>query len=268
MAGTEVFGVMKKYDGPTIKSLMTWEETEVLPRKAREKCSNLLTETQEAYSYVKFPQRATQNLPVANSEIPQVDPIEIKSDISGIPLKKEKKEKKDQEISRNLPNSTFSKKYEKPIFACYGQGNISNKSKRLFSKGTMKTFNVLPFTKEAKGENVHQTAKMKSILNKSKPLKFSKKIPEETLFNAEFQTEIPSEIPENSNNFIEKLTQIEAIPITANCLNCKNPLTTTDLTRDPIPSSRQTFIPTSKVPSAGKDFTKSDSSYKVIFNLS
>ena len=170
-----IFGVLKRPEQPSIRSLLIWEAEESIVRGKRKNPEEWLTETQDAYKEYKEPLSQEKPAIDLNASNPQSECNFIISEElpsndknKSISLKNKKKSSSSMSLeSRNLPNSAFSNKFKKPVFAHYGQGNLNSKNRQLFSKGHMKTFNVLPYSKEKKLDSVYQTAKIASSIRKN-----------------------------------------------------------------------------------------------------
>lgn len=167
-----VFGNLKRERDPDIKSLFTWQESPSRIRPQRENSGKWLSETQHAYQFHKEP--PSENIQKNSVDLVQNPPQDSPAKIQNQDLVAEKpeetkcKNKKLPEPSRNLSDSAFSAKYKKPVFAQYGQGNISQVNKKLFSKNHMKTHNVLLFKASKDKKSVENTAKVQALLLETK----------------------------------------------------------------------------------------------------
>ncbi|OMJ95532.1 hypothetical protein SteCoe_1135 [Stentor coeruleus] len=290
-----VFGNLKRERDPDIKSLLTWQENPSTARPKREKSGKWLSETQHAYQYHKEPpseniQKSLVDLVPTNLQEPPVQNLEPEI-LAKKPEAKKYKEKNPLEPSRNLSDSAFSSKYKKPVFAQYGQGNISQPNKMLFSKSHMKTHNVLLFKTSKDKKSVENTAKVQALLLETKKeLKktqmVKKDIPqtesagEYKQENAE-KNENPEnkEVAEGSRNegTIDFSTQVQSKPGENVCKNCQclyqydkeeeftKKYMTMPAERNPQNYKNLPVSFTKNIPIAGRCPKKSESAYTVIF---
>ena len=262
-----VFGKIKRIDQPSLKSLLVWPEPQPVIKPIRGNSQQFITEFQDSYKIIKDPGTITPKIE-ENNETKAEENQEIIQENNETLSKSPKTEQKPKIIKKNvarnlstrlLPNSAYASKFNKPVFACFGQGNQNNKNHRLFSKKNMKTYNILPYSKEHKSSSVFETAKLKyhqkNILSSNKALienpektenfeinpektEILEKNPEKTenLEKNPEKTENLEKNPENTENLEEKTVEKVNFSTQQNenslkaplCLKCSIPLTTSE----------------------------------------
>ena len=153
----------------------------------------------------------------------------------------------------------------------------------------MKTYNVLPYAKEKNSSSVYQTAKIKDFIKKNKPDILSNSntkpiavVDEENLKQEERATPIIEDRKTESEktvDFGEQAGNGLIEPHESQCIKCHCDLNQIDFDRnrpyvfsganpskkDPRAYKNLPFSSTKSIPSAGKNYNKSESSYHVIF---
>jgi hypothetical protein len=275
-----VFGIATKNQDPSIKSLLMWPEPQPAEKIKKENTGKWVTETQEAYKYSQNPPPVDFSTIEAQADIKPLEPIQPQDSVTKkVKVGKAIPKPSPKDITRALSNSTYSKKYSKPVFACYGQGNTKQTTIPLFSKRSMKTFNALPYTIDNKTAFVHDTAKIKAFQIKNQRDRSVNKDLNQLKEAVIEHIEIPQEntvLDKNTDEKADFCNQTDPKEITSVCVKCNNhfdqqsfkPYTYQMLDIAALNPKNYKNLPvshTTKIIPAGKSFKKSNSAYEVIF---
>ena len=275
------YGIDKRTAGLPISEILKWPEAPPPFIQTKAPTGKWLSETKDQFlSYVDPRKAAPEPVHVQSND--------LKLDESKVVEKVKEKKSANKTIklnlqSRTLSDTAFAGKFKKPIFAQFGQSNTSAGTKRLFDRGYMKTFNVLPLS--ADSCFVQTGAKMKTFVNSK--TKKSAQAKTQTLKNPENQeaaVDVNENLPENReddekvNNSVEKEkvesgTQSIAVngALCNRCFAEFDPQNQERYKRDEKvhknPRAYKGGDPrtTSFIPSAGKSKIRSESAVQVIF---
>jgi hypothetical protein len=139
MANCEiVFGALKRPEKVPIKDLLSWPEQKVEPKARKENSGKWISETEDSFKQFQQPPIALSNPIILESDpVPIVieeSPSKPENKALNAEQKPKKKNVQSKSLSRHLPNSTFAKRFEKPAFACYGNGSTVSTDKASFAK--------------------------------------------------------------------------------------------------------------------------------------
>jgi hypothetical protein len=265
-----IYGRDKRDPGLPIKEILKWPESNNPVIQNRPVSGKWLSETRDSFKgFLDPPKSIIEAIPVP-VEVDSL-PLEPVSIPSNLIQKTKKPVKNPRPESRSLSNSAFSALFKKPVFAQYGQGNSTIGKKRLFGKGHMKTFNVIPLSTNS--HFVQNGAKMKSfVVNKKKSESKIEAAPEkkEVLVNL-----VKEDVEKNGNNTVKVESATQSVQydgeICKRCCSEFDPKVEDSLRRDNFslknPREYKGDDPrkTGLIPFAGVSKKKSERAYEVIF---
>lgn len=200
----EVFGKIKREEEPSVRSLLTWSNPEVLGKKSvqAKNAISWVSESHDAYKCFAVLSQLRPNTALEVKPIPEIEESageEVKSmkkkspssspkPISKTPKGGEKASKRQEErikklkqTTRWLPNSAFKTYFGKPVFANYGQGNVNPAYGGLMYGDYMKTHNIAPHegSNNPSTQQVYEIAETKALQKQVKAQTLPRKCKDE-----------------------------------------------------------------------------------------
>lgn len=264
-------GKVNASQGISIKEALKWPEIEKPFQQKKGISGKWVSETKEAYSAYKdlapgiSPIKITSYEPEIILDFPQANLEKPKPRI-------EKKNSSLKPESRSFSDTKFAQAFHKPLFAQYGQGNVSIGRQRLFGKKYMKTFNIVPLVENK--DAVYFGAKAKSFMIKQKTIKqdIVIKNKDEVCEAPKANIEVLEMDGHNENIKIESSTQSGVIDgrLCKKCmdkyeLNEENVERIEVILKNPKDFKGMNPQNTLKIPYAGKSKKRSETAYQVIF---